>query len=260
MKLKTTFILAITFCLNSILIAQSFEAGILLGTSFYNGDIAVTTKNLVPQLRPAAGFYGRYHLNASWAARGHVFLGQLYGDEKKHPASIYRQQRGFSFNSPITEIGAQLEWHLLKFDRNFQFESDDPFISLFGFGGLGAAFFNPKTDYNEPNPIYDDVSVDKNAQYKKNTGSLIAGAGLKIKITDQLGLSTEFGIRKTFTDYLDGISKLSGKANDFYYIGGISLYWNFSEGGFGNGGGGSMFRGGGGNWGKKGKRVGCPTF
>lgn len=256
-SIKNTLLLMLFFSINTILGAQSFEAGLVLGTSFYNGDIDVNPKNLLPQIRPAAGFFGRYHLTSSWALRGHIFLGQIYGDEKKYPASSYRQERGFSFNSPLTELGAQVEWHSIKLDKNFQFESDDPFISLFGFGGLGMAFFNPKTDFNEPNPIYDDVSVDRDAQFKKRTASLIVGAGMKIRLTDQLGIGTEFGVRKAFSDYLDGISKLSGKANDFYYIGGVSVYWVFGGEGFGGGGG---FRGGSGNWQKRGKRVGCPTF
>ena len=240
-----------------LLTAQSFEAGILLGTSFYNGDIDVNLKNVFQQLKPAGGLFGRYYLTSSFAIRGQLMIGQIYGDEKKYPASTYRQTRGFSFTSPITEIGAQVEWHAIKLDKGFQFESDDPFISAYGFGGLGLTMFKPNTDYNEPNPIIDDVSIDKFAVYKKNTTSLIGGVGVKLKLTDQLGIGGEFGFRKAFTDYLDGISKLSGKAKDYYYIGGLTLSWTFGGGGFSGFGRGG---GGGGNWRKGGKRVGCPTF
>ncbi len=257
--LKSTLIFTLFISLHTAITAQSLEAGLVLGTSFYNGDIDVNPKNIFPQIRPAAGVFGRYHLTSSWALRGHVFLGQLYGNEKKYPASTYRQERGFSFSSPLSELGAQVEWHAIKLSKNFQFESDEPFISLYGFGGFGLALFNPRTDYNEPNPIYDDVSIDRDAQFKKSTASLIIGSGMKIRLTDQLGIGTEFGVRKAFSDYLDGISKLSGKANDFYYIGGVSVYWIFGGEGFSSGGGGG-FRGGSGNWQKRGKRVGCPTF
>jgi hypothetical protein len=217
-----------------VLIAQikafsQIEAGAFLGVSAFNGDIDVTIQNVMPQLRPAFGLYGRYYLSPSWAVRAQLFRGQLFGDEKKHPSSSYRATRGFSFTSPITEVSVQGEWHILKFDNTLRLTDDDPFISFYGLGGFGGSFFNPKTNFNEPNPIHDDVSADKNASYSKNALALIGGGGAKMSINQNLSVGLEISARKSMSDYLDGISKLAGKAKDYYFFGGITLGWTFSN-------------------------------
>lgn len=238
--------------------AQKFEAGIAAGTAFYNGDLDVSPSNVFKQMKPVVGVFGRYYIIPSLAIRGQAYFGQLMANEKLYSSSAYRKERGFSFTSPITEASIQAEWHALKFDRSFVLEDEDPFLSLYGFGGAGLSLFNPKTDFNEPNPIIDDVSIDRDAVYSKNTASLIGGAGIKLNVTDRLGIGAELGGRKIFTDYLDGISKLSGAAKDYYFFTTLNLSWKFG----GGGGGFSLFNGGGGggNWHRGGRRVGCPTF
>ena len=256
--MKKLLFLTLFLTLNFLTYAQ-FEAGLSLGLTSYSGDIDFAIKNTMKQSKPVGGVFGRYYLTPSLAIRGQAYFGQLYADEKKYSNSSYRKQRGFSFNSPITEFSIQGEWHALKLDRYFTFEDEDPFISLYGFGGGGMSLFNPQTDYNEPNTIVDDVSVDRDASFSKTVPSLIGGMGIRIAITDQLGFGGEFGGRKIFTDYLDGISRLSGAAKDYYYFGTLTLSWKFE----GGGGGLNLFsgRGGrGGNWGKSSRRVGCPNF
>ena len=249
--MKKFLIICLFLTTNLLVKAQNIEAGFFLGTAFYNGDIDVNLGNVFPQMRPAIGVFGRYHLNPTFALRAQVYVGKLFADEKNYGTSAFRSSRGFSFSSPVTEVSAVLEANLINLDRNFAFDRNDPFLSFYGFGGVGGAFFDPITNFNEPNPIIDDVSIDKFAVYPKSSVVLIGGGGAKVKLTNELTLGLEVGVRKTFTDYLDGISLLVGpKAKDYYFFSGATISWSF---GGGNGG-----RNG--NWGNHGKNVGCPTF
>jgi uncharacterized membrane protein YgcG len=264
--MKKLSILFIFFTTISCLNAQ-FEAGIFGGTTFYNGDISVKPKAVLKQMMPAIGAFARYTINESFAVRVQAYRGTIYADERLFPSSNFRLSRGFSFKTPTTEISAQGEWHFLNIDNGFTITDSDPFISIYASAGLGIAMFNPRVAFNEPNPVFDDVSIDKNARYSKTTPVIPLGVGIKMRLGESLRLSLEGGGRQTFTDYLDGISKLSAKkALDYYFYTGVTLSWEFTGGGGGSGSSGGGRRGifsgggGGGNWGKTGKKAGCPTF
>jgi opacity protein-like surface antigen len=233
--------------------AQNIEAGLFLGTSFYNGDIEVAPKFLFQQIRPAYGVYGKYLFSPSIAVRAQFFHGTLFADEKKYPASAYRQSRGFSFESPINELSIQGEWHALNLDKGFSIDNGDPFMSFYVFGGAGGAFFNPITNYNEPNPIFDNVSIDRDTVVSTSTLSLLAGAGVQIKLSENWYLGGEFGMRKTFSDYLDKVSLLAGpRVKDYYFFSGLTIGYRF--------GGDSGLVGNSGRWNRSKNKTGCPTF
>ena len=242
--MKKSLLLFLCFSINIISYAQNFEAGLFVGGAFYTGDIDVKPKNFLPQSRMAVGVFGRYPFNSSLTLKAQLTHGQLYGDEKKYPSSNYREQRGFNFKTQLTEISTQLEWHFLKLDKSFYIEDNDPAISLYVFGGAGAAFFNPKTNFNEPNPIVDDVSLDKDARFSKVTPIIPFGMGSKVRIGESLMIGIEGGIRTPFTDYLDGISRLiAAKFRDYYFFAGMTISYEFSGGGGYSGG----------NWQKNGR-------
>jgi hypothetical protein len=235
------------FCLTVKIMsnAQSLEAGLFVGGAIYNGDIDLQPKNLLPQARMVTGIFGRLPINSSFRIKAQLSHGQLYGDEKKYPSKDeYRTKRGFSFKTQLTEINTVLEWHFLKMDKSFYLEDEDPAISLYIFAGAGLTFFNPKTDYNEPNPVIDDILVDKNAQYRKSTPIIPIGMGAKMRVGESIMIGLEGGLRKTNTDYLDGISRLvAANYKDYYFFSGVTLSYEFN--------GGSGYSGG--NWQKNGK-------
>lgn len=210
---------------------SSFEAGLFVGASVYNGDIDVGLHNFLPQMRPAVGVLGRYYLWPNIALRGQFNAFKLYGDEGKYPSSSYRKQRGFSFETPVREVVLQGEWHIFHLDKNLRFDKDASFISLYGFGGVAGVFFNPKTDYNEPNPLFEDVSADKNANFSKRTLALLGGGGVKMMLNDRLALGGEVSVRRSNSDYLDGISKvINSRATDYYLVTGVTLTYAFGGG------------------------------
>ncbi len=214
------FLFSLVLISNS-LFAQNFEIGLTLGFNSYSGDIDVANSQILPSSRPAIGLVGKYRLTDNFVLRGHVLRGKLGASEKNHPET-WRQQRGFSFTSKMTELAAVLEWTFYT-KGNW---------TAYAFGGLGATFFNPNTDYNEPNPyVYSDINVDSKANYKKVTPIIPLGFGLKYQLPRNFNVSLDIGYRKTFTDYLDGISKLGNpKRPDGYVFSGLTLTKAFGGG------------------------------
>jgi Domain of unknown function (DUF6089) len=238
--MKQLLILSFVFSIQIISVAQNFEAGLFVGGASYSGDVDVRPKYILPQMRMAVGIFARYPFNSSWALKAQLTHGQLYGNEKLYATSSYRAQRGFSFKTQLTELNAQMEWHFLKMDKSFYIDDNDPSISIYGFSGLGLSFFDPKTDFNEPNPIVDDVSLDKEAVYNKMTPVIPLGFGAKMRVGESLMIGIEGGVRVPFTDYLDGISRLiAAKFRDYYFFTGLTLSYELN-------GGGSSYSGG--NW------------
>ena len=136
-------------------------------------------------------------------------MGKLSSSEKNYPYA-WRRVRGFAFVSNFTEISSVVEWDLLNIKK----------LSAYVFAGVGATIFNPKTDFNEPNPyINSDFNPDAKAHFKKITPAIPIGGGLKYHFTPNLCLSVEMGSRILFTDYIDGISILGNpKRRDTYFV------------------------------------------
>ncbi len=220
------FVFAILFSISSTFfstraVAQNFEIGLTVGATTYNGDIDIEPKNLESALRPAIGLVGKYRLSNSLLLRGHVITGKLSGSEKNH-SDAWRQLRGFAFETKMTELALLLEWEFFTKGR----------FTAFAFGGAGATFFNPKTDYNEPNLyILTDINADSKANYKKITPTIPLGVGVKYAMNHHFNLSLEAGYRKVFTDYLDGISNIANpNRKDIYFITALTLTKAFGGG------------------------------
>ena len=232
--------------------AQNWEIGTTLGGSLYNGDIDITPKTSVNQVRFGGGIFVRYHVNNWFGLRLQANAGTLFADEKNFGSSAWKTHRGYSFSSPIYEIA------LLPQIHPFRFGNFEPYVFL----GLAGASFEPTTNYNEPNPTADlepdiqtRIALDKTATFSRTTLAIPIGGGVQWYVNDRFAVGAEFGGRKTFSDYLDKIHASSGgNANDFYFFGGITLSYLF--------GGGNGFSGnwGGGNGGWKGGSVSCPKF
>ena len=245
---KYYFIL-LSIGLSTSAISQTWELGLFAGGAVYNGDIDVTVNNFLPQTRTVVGLFADYHFNRTWSLRGEIAYTQLYADEKKYPSSAYRQSRGYSFQTPLAELAILPEWSPFHIGN----------VHFFVFGGLSLPYFNPNTNFNEP-PIGDSTTptdkllADKQQQKPHLSLAIPAGGGVKWVISEQFVIGAELGARKTFTDYIDGISLVaSPKSKDYYFFGGVTFSFLMgSNGSEGNGKGNAKFSYEGG--------VKCPHF
>ncbi|MBL7818299.1 MAG: outer membrane beta-barrel protein [Saprospiraceae bacterium] len=206
--------------ISHIALAQNFEIGLTVGALTYNGDIDIVAKNVGSATNAAFGLVGKYRLSNSLLVRGQILRGKLSGSEKTHPTA-WRQERGLSFTSPLTEISGLLEWEFLS-RGNF---------TAYAFGGASLSFFNPKTDFNMPNKYIDDVNPDANVNYRKFTATVPVGMGLKYSLPHNFFISAEMGARFAFSDYLDGISQVGNpNRKDTYIYTGLAITKAFGGG------------------------------
>jgi hypothetical protein len=224
-----------------VAVAQNAEVGLMIGGTAYRGDIEVRPNTVVQQTRPFAGAFYRYHASDRFAFRGQLIFGQLFADEKRYSVPSvdnWREKRGVSFTTSVVELAILPEWRFAHIGN----------VDLYAFAGVSGFYFKPTVDYNEPNPVIGDKNLDKTADYSNFATAIPMGGGIQWLINDRNAIGLEISGRKTFTDFLDGLS-LSANAQVKDY----AFFLNFTFSTFV----GSPQRGG---LGRNRGNTGCPTF
>lgn len=267
MRLLYTFLTLIALFSSMSSHAQYFDTGIFYGVSNYEGDLSQNTLDPT-QYNLALGGFLRYHLSTQISVKAHVYGGTLTGSDDYSSS----RARNLHFKSNLVEFGVQGEYSLFSYEMLDKTHVSTPYL----FAGLSAFYFNPYADYKgsarelrllgtEGQGIkgYDDI-------YKRVQLSIPLGLGIKVAINQVTNVGVEFGIRKTFTDYIDDVSgaypemadlfetrgalahalsyrsgeyedryrnvDVSGRLrgnpdnNDLYFFGGIMLSFNFKVG------------------------------
>lgn len=187
---------------------KSAEAGAFLGGSYYIGDLN-PLGHFNQFTKPAGGIVFRYNFNHRLAARANAFFGGIEGDDS-FSNSTAQHQRNLHFKSNIAELSAQLEFNFL----DYQIGDDTRGFTPYVFGGLAGFRFNPRVKVNDNwvnlQPLGTEgqglVGGANKRKYKLTQMSLPFGVGVKANLSKYMGISIEWGMRKTFTDYLDDVS------------------------------------------------------
>lgn len=187
---------------------KSIEIGPFLGCSYYIGDLN-PTGHFNQFTKPAVGLVLRHNFSTRLAIRGNALFGSIEGDDSFafNPA---QQQRNLKFKSPVSELSAQLEFNFLDFEMG----SDRHIFSPYIFGGFAIFKFNPQArvgnNWVDLQPLGTEgqglPGAASRRKYQLSQVSLPFGIGVKMSLAKNLGLSIEWGMRKTFTDYLDDVS------------------------------------------------------
>lgn len=212
--LKTYFLIIFITLFSTISgVAQrkktSSELGLFLGGSYYIGDLN-PNGHFSQFTKPAGGLIYRYNFYSRYSVR----LNALYGNIEAHDSysdSPSQVQRNLNFKSDIIELSAQFEFNF----QNFEIGSDKKMVSPYIFLGLGGFFFNPKGKYLDGWVGLRDLRTEgqglkggaKKNRYSKIQISVPFGLGVKAVFSKGIGIAFEWGMRKTFTDYLDDVSK-----------------------------------------------------
>ncbi|HMP99479.1 MAG TPA: DUF6089 family protein [Cyclobacteriaceae bacterium] len=199
-------------------VAQRSEAGFGLGTLNYTGDLARTYNFL--NSRPAGTVYYRNNISSVISARAAGTFGKL-GASDQRPIDAFATARDASFNIFLFETSAVFEYHFLDW-RDFKRKL---FFTPYLFAGFGI--FGISGD------------IEKNAEYSNVQPAIPFGVGFKYNVNPKWYVSLEFGVRKTFFDYLDNISEGDQTiknyqygnrySNDNYFFLGFSLTHTFYE-------------------------------
>lgn len=168
---------------------RSVEVGVLGGMAYYNGDIYPGKPFMKPQ--GALGLLGRYNFNDRWTVKASFTAGNVTGT-----GTVPRQNNstmlGVSFSTNIDELAFTGEFNFWEYETG---SSNKRHFVPYLMGGIG--FFRYQgNDYKNTN-LY---------SFNGNSAALIFGFGFKYSLTKRIGLATEWGMRKTFTDNLDDVS------------------------------------------------------
>lgn len=175
------------------------------GFSNYIGDLqskAYTTQ----QSHGAFGVGLQYDLSAHFSILGNASYGKV-GASDAYSRQADLRARNLSFQSKIYEGNFLLEYNVL--DLNIHR------FTPYAFAGVALYHFNPYAYDSLGRKIYlRPLSTEGEglAQYPdRKTYQLFQfaipfGGGIKFRISDNIVLAYEIGLRKLFTDYLDDVS------------------------------------------------------
>ncbi len=205
--MKKVFILLFVILLGTSAYGQRHEVGLFLGTSFYIGDLNPSQPFLMSQ--PAFGAAYRYILNPRWAFKFNGYYGEVAGSDRNNPDASLRD-RNLNFRSMVLEFGGMMEFNFMRFVAGSDHERFSPFL----FGGLSVFRFNPRAEFNGDwyylQPLGTEgqgtTAYPERTPYSLTSVAIPFGIGIKYSWGENVVLGLEWGMRRTFTDYLDDVS------------------------------------------------------
>ena len=196
------------------------ELGVMLGSSYYIGDLNDQHFSLA---RPAIALQYKTNLNRRFAIRGGVSVGELRGSDKLNDLDTAKFNRNLHFKSSLYELSGIIEFNFFPYETGNLRYPYTPYI----FAGISMFNFNPQArkfdtdtpfdnDGNQTNNEWIDLqTLGTEGQYsnqypEKDPYQLIqfaipVGMGFKASLGERFSMAIEYGLRKTFTDYIDDV-------------------------------------------------------
>ncbi|UTW64364.1 hypothetical protein KFE98_09560 [bacterium SCSIO 12741] len=150
--------------------------------------------------------YGLVHRlpfkNNRWAWKNSFLIGRISGDDALSDSEINRN-RNLSFTSRLYEFSSQFEFNFFEYNTFIR----DEFMTPYLFTGVAFFWFDPKADLDgNAYSLRDYQTEGQSSPYSRFQFALPFGAGLKFKFSHRVLFNVEYGMRRTFTDYLDDVS------------------------------------------------------
>ena len=193
----STLILVTIIITGKAQITQRSEVGIGLGTFNYTGDLVRSYNFAFSQ--PAGTVFFRTNISKVISFRAGLTAGKVSASDATKPIDAFSTQRRASFNIFLMELSGVYEYHFLDWKDDRRRLRFTPYL----FGGL--ALFN-----------ISGVPA-KTAQYSNVQLAIPFGGGIKYILNPKYYMSLEFGVRKTFFDYLDNISDADVSQKNYQY-------------------------------------------
>ena len=210
--MRRIIIILITFFSVINVTAQIPEIGVFGGGAYYIGDLNPYTH--FKQTNYAVGIIYRHNFdNERIALRVQGIYGKVSGNDAKSN-DINQLNRNLNFSSFVLEIGPLLEINFVDYIIGSLSRKKYKFQTPYLFAGITYFKMNPLGTYQGENIELQPLATEgqetsQNAsqnRYQLNQISIPLGLGYKFNLTDRFAMSLEYGIRKTFTDYLDDVS------------------------------------------------------
>lgn len=178
------------------------QVGLMAGASYYLGDLNETGHFKKANTNFAWGIVHRLPINDRFTWKNSILFAKISGDDSKSTSQI-KQNRNLNFEATLNEFSTQFEFNFLPYHSFVIRHHFSPYI----FTGAALFWFNPTTTLN--GNVYNLREYRTEGQpeeYKKMQFAIPFGIGLKFKLNHRILFALEYGIRKTFTDYLDDVS------------------------------------------------------
>jgi opacity protein-like surface antigen len=186
--------------------AQPWSLELFGGISNYQGDLN-ETRYTFKDSKAAFGIGAGYTFTDHLTFRGMFYYSNLNADDKNNTDPLLIS-RNLNFSTRIYELGLMAQYHI--------FSTDNARINPYLVAGVSLFRFNPYT-YDTLGTKYYLRPLSTEGQgladypdkdpYSLTQFALPFGAGIKFKVSENISIGWEVVLRKTFTDYLDDLSK-----------------------------------------------------
>ena len=179
--------------------AQHNEIGAFLGGAYYLGDI--NPGKQFYNSKPTLGLILRHNFNPRVSIRLNAFDGTVAASDAQTKVNVIRN---LSFRSNVAELSTQIEINFLPYLPGKSGYTFTPYV----FGGFAVFKFNPQANYEGQWYDLQPMQTEgENTPYHRISMAIPFGFGFKFNIAKSVSLNLEWGLRRTYTDYLDDVSK-----------------------------------------------------
>jgi hypothetical protein len=161
----------------------------------------------------------RYKLTEYFALRTGLFYGEVYGDDE-YTQEPWRNNRNLHFRSPVFEWSTTIEASWMRESTGSRYKirrvrgkgKKGSQVYVYGFAGVGLMYMNPMAkfegEWHSLRPLRTEGQdfVPSRTQYSNWQFVIPFGLGMKYALDKKSSIGIEYGIRKTFTDYMDDVS------------------------------------------------------
>lgn len=208
MAMKKSILVAfVSLLCSTATFAQYSEIGLLGGVSFYMGDLnpAMPFKDV----RPAGGLFYRYNFNDRFSIRAAAHVAYIVGYDA-NSSDEAQLERNLSFESWLFDFSVTGEFNFFKYAPGDMRHWITPYL----FGGISLFKFNPRAELNgemwELQPLGTEgqgtTFYPDRQKYSLFNAAIPFGLGVKVNLNKTFSVGLEWGMRYTFTDYLDDVS------------------------------------------------------
>jgi hypothetical protein len=181
------------------------EIGLMIGGANYIGDLNPFKPYY--NIQPAVGLIYRYMIHPRLSFRANATAGWVGASDAdaENPLLV---NRNLSFRSYIMEVGAGVEFNYFPFQLGHSKYKGTAYL----LAELAVFRMNPQMnidgEWYDLRPLGTEgqgSSLNSKAPYSLTQVSVPLGIGCKLSLGRKASLSFEYGIRKTFTDYIDDV-------------------------------------------------------
>ena len=187
---------------------ENTEVGFIGGASYYLGDLNTTHFN---NSLPFGGIVIRKNIDRRFSYKAELLYLNIAADDRVDATDTIAINRGLHFRSSVFELSGQIEFNFLPFEAGNALYTWTPFV----YTGLSFFQFNPQAENKDGLWVnlqelgtegQGSTSFPERTKYPLTQLAIPLGGGLKIAVNPSFNIILEYGVRKTFSDYLDDVS------------------------------------------------------